>query len=178
MKLQNNKVMKKLLLVLSVIGMISLQSCEGPAGPPGRDGYNIEAEVFELRNVNFGFSSQFGYSIYQELNPPILNSDVILIYRMAGTINSSTPIWEQIPRTLYLNEGELDFDFDFSRVDFTIYAGGTYNLALTPQYLNNQTFRIVIIPGYFGNSFRVDYSDYESVMNMLELTENDVKILE
>ncbi|PKP14639.1 MAG: hypothetical protein CVU07_13840, partial [Bacteroidetes bacterium HGW-Bacteroidetes-23] len=101
------------------------------------------------------------------------NSDVILIYRMDGTINSSTPIWQQIPRTLYLNQGELDYDFDFSRVDFTIYADGTYDLETTPQYLDNQTFRIVIIPGYFSG--RMDYSDYNQVMLANGLTEADVK---
>lgn len=165
--------MKKFTFILVLIGMITLQSCEGPQGPPGRDGVTVEAEVFELRNVNFGFSSQFGYSIYRELTPPILNSDVMLIYRMDGTINSSTPIWQQIPRTLYLNQGELDYDFDFSRVDFTIYADGTYDLETTPQFLDNQTFRIVIIPGYFSG--RMDYSNYEQVMAMYGLTEADVK---
>lgn len=165
--------MKKFTFILVLIGMITLQSCEGPQGPPGRDGVTVEAEVFELRNVNFGFSSQFGYSIYRELTPPILSSDVMLIYRMDGTINSSTPIWQQIPRTLYLNQGELDYDFDFSRVDFTIYADGTYDLETTPQFLDNQTFRIVIIPGYFSG--RMDYSNYEQVMAMYGLTEADVK---
>lgn len=165
--------MKKFTFILVLIGMITLQSCEGPQGPPGRDGVTVEAEVFELRNVNFGFSNQFGYSIYRELIPPILNSDVMLIYRMDGTINSSTPIWQQIPRTLYLSQGELDYDFDFSRVDFTIYADGTYNLETTPQFLDNQTFRIVIIPGYFSG--RMDYSNYEQVMAMYGLTEADVK---
>lgn len=165
--------MKKFTFILVLIGMITLQSCEGPEGPPGRDGFSAEAEVFELRNINFGFSSQLGYSIYQELSPPILNSDVILIYRMAGTIDSSTPIWQQIPRTLFLNQGELDYDFDFSRVDFTIYADGTYDLETTPQYLDNQTFRIVIIPGYFSG--RMDYSDYNQVMLANGLTEADVK---
>jgi hypothetical protein len=43
------------------------------------------------------------------------------------------------PRTLFLTEGELDYDFDFSE-DFTIYAGGTYDLSATPQYIDNQTF--------------------------------------
>lgn len=165
--------MKKFTFILVLIGMITLQSCEGPQGPPGRDGVTVEAEVFELRNVNFGFSSQFGYSIYRELTPPILSSDVMLIYRMDGTINSSTPIWQQIPRTLYLNQGELDYDFDFSRVDFTIYADGTYDLETTPQFLDNQTFRIVIIPGYFSG--RMDNSNYEQVMAMYGLTEADVK---
>ena len=64
-------------------------------------------------------------------------------------------------------------DFDFSKEDFTIYAGGTYNLALTPQYINNQTFRIVIVPGFFAKSLKD--TDYFSVMKALKLNESKVQ---
>ena len=167
--------MKKFTLVLAFIGMITLESC---STNDNTDNDTI-SEVFELRNVNFGFDAQNGYSIYRTLNPQIRLDDVILIYRLSGTIDSSTPIWQQIPRTLYLNEGELDYDFDFSKEDFTIYAGGTYDLSLTPTFLNNQTFRIVIIPGYLSNKNKenIDYSDYASVARALKITESQIKVL-
>ena len=102
-----------------------------------------------------------------------------MIYRLSGTIDSSTPIWQLIPRTLYLNQGELDYDYDFSREDFKIYAGGTFDLALAPQYIQNQTFRIVIIPGYFsGRSARkVDKNDYNAVIKAYNINDTNVKIL-
>jgi hypothetical protein len=177
--------MKKILLLLAVVGTAVLSGCEGPEGPQGvqgNDGVNVEAEVFELRNVNFNLSGG-EYSIYETLNPQILQSDNILIYRLAGTIDSSTPIWQQIPRTLFLNEGELDYDFDFSKEDFTIYAGGNYNLALTPSYITNQTFRIVIIPGYFSNkssaptAAAVDLSDYNAVIAAYHIDTDNIKQL-
>ncbi|WP_310559931.1 hypothetical protein, partial [Flavobacterium sp.] len=120
-----------------------------------------------------------GYNIYQTFNPQILPSDVVLIYRMSGLINSTTPIWQQIPRTLFLPQGELDYDFDFSKQDFTIYAGGDYNLALTPSYINNQTFRIVIIPGYFsGKSAQsINHDDYNEVIKAYGLNDKVVKVL-
>jgi hypothetical protein len=129
--------------------------------------------------VNFGYDNQYGYNIYQTLNPQLYPADVLLIYRLSGTINSSTPIWQQIPRTLYLDQGELDYDFDFSTQDFTIYAGGTYDLALTPTYINNETFRIVIVPGYLSNrmSNKVDYSDYNAVMKAFNINDSKVKLL-
>ena len=166
--------MKKIITLFAVIGMLSLQGCTGPEGPqgmPGQDG--LIAEVFELKNVNFINDPTDGYIIYQKLTPVIYDSDVILIYRLAGTINSSTPIWQPIPRTLFLTQGELDYDFDFSKQDFTIYAGGNYNLSLTPQYLNNQTFRIVIVPGSFSTS--VDTSNYNAVMSALNIKENQIQ---
>lgn len=135
------------------------------------------SEVFELKNVNFAYNNVDGYNIYRTLNPNIYASDVVLIYRLSGTINSNTPIWQLIPRTLYLTQGELDYDFDFSKQDFTIYAGGNYNLALTPSYLNNQTFRIVIVPGYFSNKVAVDYSDYHAVIKAFKINDTNVKSL-
>jgi hypothetical protein len=175
--------MKKIMILLAVIGMFGFEGCTGPEGPPGQDGQSgppgqdgLIAEVFELKNINFinpNDSPDLGYFIYQKLVPQILDSDQILIYRLAGTIDSTTPIWQSIPRTLFLPEGELDYDFDFSKEDFTIYAGGTYNLALTPQYLNNQTFRIVVIPGYFSTT--INKNDYNAVMNALNINESQIQ---
>jgi hypothetical protein len=169
--------MKKIITLLAVIGMFSLQGCTGPEGIPGQDGVKGDpgfvSEVFELKNINFVNNPTDGYIIYQKLTPNITASDVILIYRLAGTLNSNTPIWQPIPRTLFLTQGELDYDFDFSKEDFTIYAGGTYNLSLTPQYLNNQTFRIVIVPGSFSAS--VDKSNYNAVMSALKIKENQIQ---
>ena len=171
--------MKKIAILLVFIGMISLESCTGPQGDQGAQGPQTIAEVFELRNVDFGFDASNGYNIYQTLNPQLYPADVLLIYRLSGTINSSTPIWQQIPRTLYLTEGELDYDFDFSQQDFTIYAGGTYDLALTPTYITNETFRIVIVPGYLSNRMasKIDYSDYNAVIKAFNIDDSKVRVL-
>lgn len=172
--------MKKLLLFLAFTGLITFTSCEGDQGPPGADGQDgQESEVFELRNVDFTLDDNGEYSIYETLNPQILLSDNILIYRMSGTIDSQTPVWQLIPRTLFLDEGELDYDYDFSREDFKIYAGGTYDLATTPEFITNQTFRIVIIPGYLSNrgGKALDYNDYKAVIQAYGIDDSNVPIL-
>jgi hypothetical protein len=92
---------------------------------------------------------------------------------LSGTIDSSTPIWQLIPRTLFVVQGELDYDYDFSKEYFTIYAGGNYDLALTPSYLNNQTFRIVIVPGAFSSNLKT--SNYEDVMAGLNINESQIQ---
>lgn len=167
--------MKKILLFLAFVGITGLTGCEGPEGPQGPAG--PEAEVFELLNVDFGFSNG-GYNIYRTLNPNIYDSDNILIYRLSGTIDPQTPIWQPIPRTLFLPQGEFDYDYDFSPEDFTIYAGGDYDISTTPQYLENQTFRIVIIPGYFSNrGVSVDTSDYNAVIQAYGIDERNIKQL-
>ncbi|WP_417941371.1 hypothetical protein [Flavobacterium sp. RS13.1] len=175
--------MKKILTLFAVVGLIAFTSCEGPEGPPGLDGLKGEpgyvSEVFELQNVNFSFNAN-EYKIYRQLNPVIADSDVVLIYRLAGTINSNTPIWQLIPRTIYLsNNRELDYDFDFSRQDFTIYAGGNYDESTTPDLLNNQTFRIVIVPGSFSDKSvnKPDYSDYNAVIKKYNIDDSNVQKL-
>lgn len=171
--------MRRIFLLLAIVSATILSSCEGPQGVPGQNGTNVEAEVFELLNVDFNYDSQIGYNIYQSLNPQIYDSDVIMIYRLSGTIDTQTPIWQSIPRTLYLNQGELDYDFDFSKEDFTIYAGGNFDIAMTPNYLNNQTFRIVIIPGYFSNkgTAAVDLNDYNAVIKAYHIDDSKIKTL-
>ena len=169
--------MKKIIMLFVGIAALSFNSCIGPEGEQGPTGYSAEAEVFELKNIDFGYNATDGYTIYQTLNPRILSSDTVLIYRMSGLINSTTPIWQLIPRTLYLPQGELDYDYDFSKEDFTIYAGGTYDLGFTPSYVENQTFRIVIVPGYFSKGSQQDYSDYNNVIKNYHIDESKIKQL-
>lgn len=173
--------MKKSLSYLVLVVSMVFTSCIGPQGMTGDTGYSAEAEVFELRNINFDYNAVDGYTIYRSLNPTIFGSDNILIYRMSSTINPQTPVWQSIPRTLFLGSGaELDYDFDFSRQDFTIYAGGNFNLSTMPVYLTNQTFRIVIIPGYFSNKAaqkNIDYTDYNAVVKAYHIQDSKVKPL-
>ena len=171
--------MKRITLVLAFIGMITLNSCTVNEDNGNYVDNDTISEVFELRNINFSFDGGNSYSIYRTLNPQIYASDVVLIYRMSDLIDSNTPVWQLIPRTLYLQQGELDYDFDFSKEDFTIYAGGTYDLALTPSYINNETFRIVIVPAYLSNkgASKVDFSDYNAVIKAYNIDESKIKIM-
>lgn len=171
----------KITFLLAFITFITLQSCtksDNDTLPVDKD---TISEVFELKNVNFGIDGSNKFSIYQKLTPQIYASDVLLIYRLSGTIDNNTPIWQLIPRTLYVTQGELDYDFDFSKEDFTIYAGGTYNLTLTPNYLNNQTFRIVIVPGSFSNKNSATTvslpMDYESVIRRYNIDDSKIQKL-
>lgn len=170
--------MKRILLLFAFVGITTLTSCDGDQGPQGPRGPSgIESEVFELQNVNFQLNEDNEYTIFQNLTPFINDADNILIYRLAGTIDAQTPIWQLIPRTLFLDEGELDYDFDFSPIDFTIYAGGTFNIATTPQFINNQTFRIVIIPGYFSKGSTLDYNDYDAVIKAFDINDSNITVL-
>jgi hypothetical protein len=87
-------------------------------------------------------------------------------------LNGNT-IWRLLPQTVFFDEGVLVYNFDFSRVDFAIFLETTFDPALlSNSWTRNQRFRIVIIPADFGSA-RIDYNDYEGVMDLLQLSEKD-----
>lgn len=131
----------------------------------------------KARDISVSFNSQNNYSFKVDINIP--SSDVVLVYRR--DLSSGGVVWQQIPRTLYLTQGELDYDFDFTTQDAVLYAGGTINLPVAAQdpgfnngYLINQTFRVVLVPASFGKNANIDYSDYNSVAKYYNIDESKV----
>lgn len=135
--------------------------------------------VYDLRNVNFSYNATDGWTYGQSFKNPMLDQDYVVIFRQTGT-SGNAPVWQQIPRTLYLNQGELDYDFAFSKNDFMIYAGGTYDLSTTPQYLNNQTFRVVLVPAVYGKNATLEdlkKLSYEEIIAKYNIDESKVGTL-
>jgi len=172
--------MKRIFLLLAVVGMTAFQSCNSDDTADQIDTDTI-AEVYEIRNVNFINDGQGNYSIISELDPQIFNSDMILVYRRSGSFNGN-PIWEQIPQTIYFDNGhELNYNFDFTINDINIYLGYSDPSVLTPAFISNQLFRVVIIPGYLSNkggTSSVDLSDYKAVVKAYGLNESNMKTLQ
>ena len=133
--------------------------------------------VLDLNNVSFSNDAENGYNINRSFTKPLISTDVVLIYRKAGSASDGSPVWQSLPRTLYLDNGnELDYDFDFSRNDIMIYANGNYDISTTMQYLNNQTFRVVLVPASAGGkNANVDYNDYESVIKYFIIDDSKVQ---
>jgi hypothetical protein len=175
--------MKKLSLLVIATVALFLNACTGPAGPAGPQGNpGPLAEVFELKGINFFRPNPLddrNYLIEQRLTPNIFADDVLLVYRLAGTINPTTPIWQSVPFTFFSQAGALDYSFDFSKEDFNIYASGNYNLSQTPNLIQNQTFRIVIIPGFNNNKStnNVNLKDYNAVVKHYKLENAVIKQL-
>lgn len=171
--------MKKFLpLLLLLVGSLFIFSCKDD----NDDIQPVQVDypaVYDLRNVNFSYNNDDGWHYGQGFNNPMLDQDYVVIFRQTGT-SGNAPVWQQIPRTLYLNQGELDYDFDFSKNDFMIYAGGTYDISTTPQYLNNQTFRVVLVPAVYGknaNSADLKKMSYEEVIAKYKIDDSKVGTL-
>ena len=166
--------MKKSILFLVFIGVISLQSCTVNENTDAVDNDTI-SEVFEFTNVNFLPNN---YSVNINFPHSIYASDMVLVYRLAGTYQGQD-VWKQVPETYYFDDGTLDFryDFDFTKYDVSLYLEG-YNLPfLNASYRLNQIFRVVIVPGYFGNksSQNVDFSDYHAVIQAYHIDDTKIK---
>ncbi len=167
--------MKKIILLFIVVGLFGFQSCSGPEGPQGPTGYNVEAEVFE---VFTDFTTTNDFSTLVNLSPPILSSDMILVYRRFNIYNGAD-VWRLIPQTIYLSQGNLDYNYDFTENDINIFLDADFDLRTLPvEYSQNQLFRIVVIPGYFSSRSNIDFKDYHEVIQFFNIDDTHVKRLE
>lgn len=140
-----------------------------------------------MLDITGSFTANNGYLLSKGI---ILNStDIVLVYRNTDVGNINNPYWQLLPKTEYLKTGdnfdgrELDYNFKFDKefVDISTlpnfpYSGFTSNEE--NLYLNNQRFRIVLIPALQGRKNKdLDYSDYESVIQYFNLDESKVQTL-
>jgi len=173
--------MKKILLLFSAVGMLSLTGCNN-------DDYDEDtiAEVFETPSLTF--TAAGNYKVGLTLNPQLLPADMVLVYRLTFDPNiPNTDVWELIPRTLYINNGtdildEIDYDYNFTQQDILFRMTSNTDLAIYPQFTQNQIFRVVIIPGY-RSDLRVsadglnEFEDYNATIAKYGIKENTIKKL-
>ena len=147
--------MKKLVSLLSFLLVMSCVVEEGVDGRDGRDGGLIVADVISVSNANFNAPN---FEIIVDFEP-IYSDEVILVYR-----RWSNNTWRLLPQTVFFENGnELDYNFDFTQNDVSIFLDSTLDLnTLGAEWIQNQTFRIVIIPASQING--VDISDINTVM--------------
>jgi hypothetical protein len=171
--------MKKQFSLLALGLALLFQACEGPMGlpgppgpqgPQGQPGINILGKVFE---VDVDFTAANNYRANLEFPVPIEPSDVVLVYIQWETFNGNS-VWRLLPQTVFFEEGVLVYNFDFTRFDFTVFLETTFDpVTLDNSWTRNQKIRTVVIPADFANG-RIDYTDYEGVIDLIGATEEDV----
>lgn len=174
--------MKRTITFLALAALMSLQSCTVTENKvveqtPYTDN-DTYPQAFEIKNVNLAKVSNTEYNLKStfkfEVGGNLYDDETVLVYRLTSLINSSTPVWQLIPRTIYFTNGDvLDYYFDFSKIDFIITARGSYNLSASPDYIDKQTFRVVIIPSKLSST--VNKNDFDAVMNATHLKEKDIE---
>jgi hypothetical protein len=158
------------LLLFALFGMISIQSCTVTEVQPANTVDNDT--ISEVIEVTTSFNATNNYSRLISFTYPTYASDMILVYHLYDVVNGDD-VWRLLPQTYYFsNGGELDYNYDFTRYDVNLFLDANFDLnTLSSAWTQNQTFRIVIIPGYFSNKNKqnVDLTNYEKVVETFKI---------
>ena len=171
--------MKKITLFLAFIGMITLNSCTVNDTPPAhvqQINNNYVSEVFE---VTTSFGPNNNYSRLVTFTPPIYSSDMVLVYHLYDVVNGDD-VWRIMPQTYYFDNGvELDYNFDFTKYDVNLFLDSNDNLNnFSSAWTQNQTFRLVVVPGSFKMSNKGNFTDYNATIEMLGYKDSKIKKLD
>lgn len=165
--------------MLSVVTL----SCEGPTGPPGppgfdgQDGVNILGQVYDIVG---DFTPGNGYtlfSVFSEDAPSVevFETDVVLVYILWEQVDDPTgpiDVWRLLPQTRLLDQGILQYNYDHTFLDVSIFLEADFNLgSLQPGDTNNQVFRIAILP---ADGAGLDVSNMQEVLDFLNTEEASV----
>lgn len=166
--------MKKLYTLWTVL-ILGLSSCyveEGVPGPAGIDGLDgEEAYVFEYE-LSFT-APEYNVLLNLPSNFTMLDSDVMLVYLLWEVQNDGTEIWRLLPQTIYLADGLVSYNYDFTKYDASIFMDGTVNLnTLGADFTDSWIARVVVVPGQFNGRSTLDYSDYSQVKALYGLSES------
>lgn len=185
--------MKNIIYPLLTALLFSLFSCQeevyiegppgdpGPEGPAGLDGE--EGYTFEWENVDF--LSADNYTVFLPLPEDftMLYSDVVLVYLLWGTeeIDGEVlDIWKPLPQTTFTEFGTMQYGFDFTIYDVSLFLESNFNLNLLgPDYLDDWVVRVVVVPAQFTDGRikqEVDYSNYYEVVEHFGLSTQPVKV--
>lgn len=177
---------------MSIIGLL-FASCEGdqgPPGPPGQDGLDgidgdglygytfegtVDFEYFSDDNLYGAF-----IEIPEEVNTPDSEQDAVLVYRLEiqqDDDGNDLDTWSLIPQNFFLDEGTIQYVYNHTSFDVEILIDGNFDLSdLDAGFTDGQTFRIVVLPSDdFAEDTGIDVSNFNAVMNALDLDESDVK---
>ncbi len=182
--------MKRVTFLLTLFVSALFISCEGPVGPPGppgfdgldgldgQDGINILGKVLEIEG-DFTFDND--YRLFYEFpnTVEVFESDLVLVYILWEEVEDNTgefvDVWRLLPQTLIVNQGLLQYNYDHTFFDVSIFLESDFDLGLLgPGDTDNQVFRIAIVPAEYGQGSRFDRSNLQQVMDLLDVEEKDI----
>ncbi|WP_282051121.1 collagen-like triple helix repeat-containing protein [Maribacter aquivivus] len=182
--------MRKLNLFIGALATLFFISCEGPQGPAGFDGFdgvdgldgadgvNILGQVMDIEGT---FTLDNDYSIFYEFPQTIevFETDVVLVYMLwdvtEDSNGESVDIWRLMPQTRILDQGLLQYNFDYTFLDVNIFLESDFDLSTLPAGdTDNQVFRIAVLPAE-SSTGKLDTSNINSVMAHLGITEDSIQ---
>ncbi len=179
--------MKKIFTLLFV-SVFAFTSCSddgvvgppGPPGPPGEDGGLEFAQVVEYEGVNFTADDSYSLEInFNDAGLEVFETDAVFVYIKTGEDGTAdglpVEVFRLLPQTYFLDEGVLQYNYDFTFFEVLVFLDGTIDFAsLDAQYTNDRVIRIVVVPAEFASS-GVDMSNMDAVLNELKINDQDIK---
>ena len=171
------KTIQQLLMAILVFAIsacttetIGPQGPQGPEGPAGEQGES--AILFEYSNVDF-IAPNYDVLLDYPSDFTGLESDVTLVYLLWEVDLDGLEIWRQLPQTIFTTNGLLNYNFDFTTVDFRLFLTTEFDPSLLEAVdTDDWIVRAVIVPGNFwGGRTSVDHSDYYAVKEAYGLPE-------
>jgi len=164
--------MKTLKGIILVLALAFFTGCEIYTDDEGNLN-NTLGSVFEVQG---DFTSANGYSLLFDFpnTLKVYNSDLVLVYILweqnTDKFGKVSDVWRLLPQTVVLNEGVLQYNFDYTVNDVKIFLDGTINMAtLLPAESQDQVFRVVVLPADYAVSKSFDLTNYDQVMKSLNL---------
>ena len=164
--------MKKLINLGFLLIIITLISCEGPMGPPGvpgQDGDSLIGTIFEYQG---DFKPSNNYELFFDFpgDFEIYDTDVVLVYILWDVIDVNgvaTDLWRLLPQTVVLDDGVLQYNFDYTVADVRFFLEGTTDFNnLLPGETDNQIFRIAVLPADFLAKKSIDINDFNAIKSI------------
>lgn len=178
------KTMKAMILMAAIalltacVGEPGRDGYDGIDGKDGKDGVNILGSAFEIEG---DFTKANDYMLYFKFPNTIqvYESDIVLVYilweTVTGSDNKPLDVWRLLPQTVVLEEGLLQYNFDYTVKDVQVFLGGNIDLAtLLPAEWENQVFRIVVMPADFATDLSLDLTNYNLVMKAAHLSDTSI----
>ena len=176
--------MKTITSIILLFAVVILTSCEGEQGRPGYDGVDgvdgIDGEIGSVFQTTGTFSSANDYTLYYAFPNEIYDGDVVLVYILWNQEESTTGdllnVWRLLPQTRILDEGILQYNYDYTFADVQIFLDGAIDFTtLAPGDVEDQTFRIAVLPAALVTNKSIDTSDLNSLMKSLEINTNSIE---
>ena len=155
-------------------GPIGPEGPRGPQGEPGLDGRDGE-EAFSFDfNVTFTAPDYRAIYVFPD-NFELREFDVVLVYALwevQVVDGQDVLVWRQLPQTIVDNNGILQYNFDFTLDDVSVFMEGDYDLSvLGPEFTDDWLMQAVVVPTQSGQNgrFAADYSDFYDVVERFNL---------
>lgn len=163
------KAISRFLLVLTVV-LASACTQEG-------DEYSLLGTVFEVKG-SFTAANNYSLGFNFPSSFEMVDGDVVMVYMLWETTQGGADVWRPLPQSRFLDQGVLQYEFDYTLDDVQIFIDGTANPAsLTAGDLQNQTFRIAVIPADLAKNKSLNIYDFNAVMSTMKQNNGTIRTI-